>query len=281
MHNQIKENRLRGSSTYPIVLYEMPNEATALFAPLHWQDDVEMLSITQGTVELTLEEQTQLLHTGDIVWINPGQIHSFRAHTPDARCEIFIFPLQHLLFSAEDHDQQRYLRPLADGKLWFPTILPQSSPAHPLQEQLIILQKQRPVAYEILTKALLIQLISNLAQADALVQHQSTRNDDVCKKILHYIHHHYAQKLTVPEIAHAVAISPTYFSTFFVKHFYCRFSDYLRSYRIEQACAMLTNTDMSITEIALATGFNSGSHLIQHFRKSKRLTPLAYRNTTK
>jgi len=278
MHTQIKENRLRGSSAYPIVLYEMPNAETVLSAPMHWQDDVEVLSITQGSVALTLEGCQQLLHAGDIVWINPGQIHSFRAHTPDARCEIFIFPVQHLLFSEEDHDQQRWLRPLAEGKLHFPVQIPPDNPAYPLQEQLIALQKQRPVAYEMLTKALLLQMISHLVKSGALLRHQSSKNEDVCKEILRYIHKNYARKLTVEEVAHAVGISPTYFSAFFVRHFFCHFTDYLRAYRIEQACAMLSGTDMSVTGIALATGFNSGSHLIQHFRKAKGLTPLAYRH---
>ena len=281
MYDQIKESCLRGSAAYPIVLYEMPQGDTRLSAAMHWQDDVEVLSITRGEVELTLDGAQQRLQAGDAVWINPGQLHGFQACSPDARCDIFIFPLQHLLFSQEDHDQQRFLRPLAEGKLGFPAHLPADSPAHGLLQQIIALQKDRPIAYEMLTKALLIHLIGLFAQSGALVPLQSPRHDDTCKQILRYIQQHYAEKITVRTIAQAMAISPTYFSAFFAKHFFCRFSDYLLAYRLEQAGAMLKGTSLTVTEIALATGFSSSSHLIQHFRAAKGQTPLAYRKAAR
>lgn len=280
MNDQFKENLRRGSEAYPIVLYEMPHGDTVLSAAMHWQDDVEVLSIDRGMVELTLDGSQTILRAGEAAWINPGQLHGFQALGADAHCEIFIFPLQHLLFQAEDHDQQGILRPLAEGDLGFPLHLPETGPARQLQQQIIALQKERPPAYEMLTKALLIQLIAHLAQAEALVPLQPAKHDDTCKQILLYIQQHYAEKITVPGIAQAVAISPTYFSAFFAKHFFCRFSEYLRRYRIEQACTLLARTTLPVTEIALATGFSSASHFIQIFREEKGTTPLAYRQAT-
>lgn len=277
MYDQIKENRLRGSAAFPFALYEMPHGDTALSAALHWQDDVEVLSVNRGEVALTLDSAQLLLHAGEVVWINPGQLHGFQGLTPDAHCDVFIFPLQHLLFSSEDHDQQSFLRPLAEGKLGFPPRLPPDTDCGPLLRQVIALQKAQPPAYELLTKALLLQLISRLAQADAFVRLLPARHDDICKRILTYVHEHYAEKITVRDAAEAAAISPTYFSAFFLKHFFMTFTDYLRHYRIEQVCAMLKHTSLSVTEIALAAGFNSASHMIQHFRRAKGITPLMYR----
>ena len=278
MHQHFKENRLRGNPAYPFVLYEMPQEDNALCAAMHWQDDVEVLCITRGSVELTLDGSQQILHADDMICINPGQLHAFRAHSADAQCAIFIFPIQHLLFVVDDHDQQHYLRQLADGHLGFPLRLHTDCHPYQLIKQMIDLQKRRPVAYEMLTKALLLQMIAHLAQQDAFVPLQSARHNDVCKQILLYIQQHYSEKITVQDIAKAVAISPTYFSAFFARHFFCRFSDYLRNFWIEQACAMLTGTNTSVTEIALSVGFNSASHLVEQFRKTKNVTPRTYRN---
>lgn len=279
MNLHMKENRLHGSSAYPIVLYEMPHGDTPLSAAMHWQDDVEVLSVCRGQVTLTLDGTQWILDAGDAVWINPGQIHGFDAVGEDARCEVFIFPVQHLLFAWEDHDQQRFLRPLAEGRLGFPMRLPKNSAAWQWQNQIIFLQKERPAAYEMTTKALLVQLIGWLVQQEALIPLQPDRHDDVCKQILLYIRQHYMEKITVPMIAQAAAIAPTYFSAFFAKHFCRSFSEYLCSYRIEQACVMLRNTDRTVTEIGLATGFGSGSSFIQKFRKEKGTTPLAYRKS--
>lgn len=277
MNERMRENRLRGSDAYPFALYQMPYANQPLAAAFHWQDDVEILSMKSGETELTLEGTVTILHAGEIVCINPGQLHGFHGITPDAACDILIFPLEHLLFAREDHDQNRFLRPLADGKYGFPLHLPEEPAVRQLILQAIELQKQRPAAYEMITKSLLLQFIAQLAQADAFVPLRPTRHGDICKEILNFIHLHYMEKLTVPEVAAAVGISPTYFSTFFSEHFFQHFAEYLRGYRIEQACTMLVSTSMSITEIALATGFSSGSHFICHFRKARGITPLAYR----
>ncbi len=279
MNEQMRESRLRGNDVFPFVLYEMPSDGQPLSAAFHWQEDVEILAVNCGEIELTLDGASIILQAGMIVCINPGQFHGFRGVTSDAQCDIFIFPLQHLLFMSEDHDQRRYLRSLADGKLGFPLYLSENPITLQIVRQIIRIHKQLPPAYEMETKALLLLLIVQLTQTDAFVPLRPTRHSDLCKEILTYIRQHYIEKLTVSDVATAVGISPTYFSTFFAQHFFQHFSEYLRCYRIEQACALLAGTSMTVTAVALATGFSSGSHFIRQFRAVKGVTPFAYRKT--
>lgn len=279
MNEQMRESRLRGNDVFPFVLYEMPSDGQPLSAAFHWQEDVEILAVNCGEIELTLDGASIILQAGMIVCINPGQFHGFRGVTSDAQCDIFIFPLQHLLFMSEDHDQHRYLRSLADGKLGFPLYLSENPITLQIVRQIIRIHKQLPPAYEMETKALLLLLIVQLTQTDAFVPLRPTRHSDLCKEILTYIRQHYIEKLTVSDVATAVGISPTYFSTFFAQHFFQHFSEYLRCYRIEQACALLAGTSMTVTAVALATGFSSGSHFIRQFRAVKGVTPFAYRKT--
>lgn len=277
MNDQMRENRLRGSEAFPFVLYEMPYGEQPLAAALHWQEDVEILIVNTGVIELNLDGTLMTLQTGNVVCINPGQLHGFRGLTTDAQCDIFIFPLHHLLFLQEDHDQRRFLRSLAEGQLGFPLFLSAYPKTQQVLFQITELQKKKPLAYELSTKAFLVQLIVLLVQSDALIPLRPAKHNDICKEILTYIRLHYAEKLTVPDIASAIGISPTYFSTFFRQHFFQHFSDYLRRYRIEQACVLLTGSSVSITDIALATGFCSGSHFIRQFRTVMGMTPFAYR----
>jgi transcriptional regulator GlxA family with amidase domain len=128
-----------------------------------------------------------------------------------------------------------------------------------------------------LTKALLLYLAASLAQDVLLTTLQPARHANVCKDVLAYIHQHFSEKLTVPQIAAAVGISPTYFSAFFEAHFFQRFSEYLCNHRLEEAGRLLISTSLSVTEIALATGFSSGSHFIRRFREKHGTTPLAFR----
>jgi len=277
MNIPIKENRLRGTLAFPIVLYEVAHRTRPFATEFHWQEDVEVLSIKHGDFKLLLDGKLLTLHPGDIIFINPGQLHFFRALNQDAECDIFIFPLQHLLFECEDHDQQKFVRPLSEGTIGFPTYLPEDAELQQLIRNIIHLQKQKPPVYELMTKALLLQLIGTFAQQNAFVPLYPTKQTDVCKQILTYIHQHYMQKITTAEISAAVGISPTYFSTFFANNFLQNFSEYLNQYRIEQACNLLANSTLTITDIALETGFCSSSHFIQHFREAKGITPYAYR----
>lgn len=271
------ENCSRGCDAYPIVLYHMPNEQYVLSTPFHWQDDVEILHITNGEITLSLDGKRYLCHNGEVVCINPGQLHSFNANTSDASCDIFIFPLEHLLFAHEDHDQEKLLRPLMDGRYGFPLYLEKKAKQRFLQA--VHLQKEHPIAYEMQTKALLLQMIALISQQNAFIQLHPTKQNDICKQIILYIQQHYTEKLQILQIATAIGISPTYFSTYFTEHFDQTFSTYLCSFRVNRACALLKATSLSVAEIALSVGFGSESHFIRNFHKIMGLTPLTYRRS--
>lgn len=54
-------------------------------------------------------------------------------------------------------------------------------------------------------------------------------------------------------------------------------SDYLNEYRLSQALFLLDNTDNSVTEIAVQSGFTSASYFISKFKEKTGLTPLEYK----
>jgi AraC-like DNA-binding protein len=53
--------------------------------------------------------------------------------------------------------------------------------------------------------------------------------------------------------------------------------EYLVRLRIQRSMALLRNTDLSITEIALEVGFNDGNYFTRQFRKANDVSPSAYR----
>ncbi|MEO6888566.1 MAG: AraC family transcriptional regulator [Ktedonobacteraceae bacterium] len=52
---------------------------------------------------------------------------------------------------------------------------------------------------------------------------------------------------------------------------------YVITRRVEQACSLLCETDLPISEIALVLGFSSQSHFTTTFRRTQGVTPQAYR----
>jgi AraC-like DNA-binding protein len=54
-------------------------------------------------------------------------------------------------------------------------------------------------------------------------------------------------------------------------------SDYITSLHIKEAARMLLGEECSVTEVALATGFNDISHFIVSFKRLKGQTPKQYK----
>lgn len=56
------------------------------------------------------------------------------------------------------------------------------------------------------------------------------------------------------------------------------YSQYVTNLRIEKATTLLQTTDMSLTEISEAVGFNDYFYFIKKFKKETGITPGAFRH---
>lgn len=83
--------------------------------------------------------------------------------------------------------------------------------------------------------------------------------------------------LTLAELAEEAEVHPGHLAATFRRHFGCTVGAYARRERVAAACRRLTETEASLAEIAIATGFADQSHLTRQFRVQVGLTPAAYR----
>ena len=121
----------------------------------------------------------------------------------------------------------------------------------------------------------------NHAMASEEMEPSSAVSNDharLIRRSLEYIDRHYAD-INEAGAAEQVNLSYSYYSKLFHKVMGKKFSEYLTMVRIHAAERLLLSGEMSITEIALATGFSSSSHFIEKFRRQKGITPKQYRIT--
>lgn len=74
-------------------------------------------------------------------------------------------------------------------------------------------------------------------------------------RILQYIEEHSDEPMTLTELAESEGLSATYFSHFFRKHLHIGFYDYLSRLRFEKALRLYADTELSLTELCLESGF--------------------------
>jgi AraC family transcriptional regulator len=94
-----------------------------------------------------------------------------------------------------------------------------------------------------------------------------------------FINSHYADQITVNDMAGSVALSPSHFSRIFKKETGMSPQEYLIDVRLSRARLLLLQTDKKITEIALGCGFAGSAHFSSSFRKKYGMTPSQLRRT--
>ncbi len=92
-----------------------------------------------------------------------------------------------------------------------------------------------------------------------------------------YIDEHYAESLSLVQIAAQVQLSATHLSMLFHRTLGMTLTSYLQKRRITKASEYLRNSSQSITDICFACGFNSLTHFNRVFRKFYQCSPMQYR----
>lgn len=92
-----------------------------------------------------------------------------------------------------------------------------------------------------------------------------------------YIRNHYAEPITLETLAALIGCNPVYFSNTYSKVFQISPMKYLQSVRMSKSLELLTETDLSITEISNAVGYVTVSQFGTIFKRYYRITPYEYR----
>lgn len=81
------------------------------------------------------------------------------------------------------------------------------------------------------------------------------------------------------DVASYVQMNPSYLSVLFKKATGETFKNYLNRMRMDKAALLLRNTDMRISEIASATGFDEPNYFTNVFRQQYQMSPKEFRNS--
>lgn len=104
-------------------------------------------------------------------------------------------------------------------------------------------------------------------------------NDLITKiqQVMDYISNNFRDEITASFAAKMCNVSYSYFSRIFKQITKHSFSEYLNYVRITEAEKLLAATDLSMTEIAMQTGFSTSSYFIQQFKLHKHISPKQFR----
>ena len=199
----------------------------------------------------------------------------------------FVFCLDMLESQRTDSCTTEFFAPLISGMLRFPVYLPaEDSMARLLGESFEKIRQtflQKPLGYELEIKSELLHLFF-LLYSQVPYQRSSQEHREITEKlklVLQFIQDHYQQGITVKELAELCHFSEYHFMRFFKRHMNMTSIEYLNQYRLEMASRQLAETNLSVTSIALESGFNNISYFNRVFKRKFGVTPMEYRAYSK
>ena len=253
--------------------------------PAHWHTNPEIIMPTENIYTVECYNQIITLREGDIVLICPGCIHTLYGPEKGRRI-IFQADINPLRFMKEIETLVTIISPLI-------VITPEDFPSiyDKVKSLLLEIKNEYLSSYtsfsevSIYSKTLEIITLIGRSRAAAGMETPSPdaprKQEEYIEKfieICNYISAHCSDELNLEAVASMSGFSKFYFSRLFKQFTNVSFYKYVNQKRIEKAAKMLTEPNISITNVALSCGFESLSSFIRMFKIVKGCTPTEFRN---
>ena len=137
-----------------------------------------------------------------------------------------------------------------------------------------LIYNENPTKYTL--KSCLYGICEEYVSSVKLVE-KDRKRVEIIAFIADYIAEKYTESISLMDVACAFGYDYNYMSRCFKSVFNMSFTSFVNLYRLEAAIALLDNTDASITEIALKSGFQSVRNFNDCFKKHLHTTPSQYR----
>lgn len=98
------------------------------------------------------------------------------------------------------------------------------------------------------------------------------------KRARDLIHEEFCTKLSLDQIATSAGVHPLHLVRVFHKFEGCTVGEYIKRLRVEFAAQHLSNSEISLAALAIASGFCDQAHFSKTFKLSTGMTPSQYRS---
>ena len=239
----------------------------------------ELYYIAEGKCSVFIGQRTYRLQTGDFALIPAGTLHKtdFTSHGQNTKYVISfsVNTARQIDAFLETEIAETGIRA---GKIKAP-VQRQEAVLLLVNRMLYEFENQPPLGRS-LCLALLAELLISLQRYRA----GEAENDGIedtahgrMREVAAYLCEHSREQITLSEVAAHFAVSPSHLSRVFHRETGFGLREYLVHYRIRQACDLLLNSDLSVTQIADQCGFSDSNYFGDAFKKATGLSPRDYR----
>lgn len=280
----LREQITHDTTIFPITYFEdelvtLPNRT----GPLHWHPEFEIATADSGTLDFQVGQKHLTLEAGDSIFVNGNILHGIKQLSGDVPDLMPNIVFSGVVVAPETSVvYQKYIRPIAACDM-LPFIVfrhgdNRCNEVNCLLEDIYCQLRKREDCYEMVVQRKLNNIFEYLFRHfDTFPKAEATRiqiNAQVrIQKMLDYIYTHYAESITLDDIAKAADISRSEAGRCFNAYMGCSPVDALIQHRLQIAHRLLDNTELTLREISRDCGFNSVNYFSRQFRRTYGYSP--------
>ncbi|MFW5976871.1 MAG: AraC family transcriptional regulator [Bacillota bacterium] len=125
----------------------------------------------------------------------------------------------------------------------------------------------------------LSDLIENIVTGSEI--NNFNRQKEYIKKAVEYIEKNYSREIKVKDISKYLGLHRSYLYTIFKEKLSISPQEYIIKYRINKACELMKNTNLTIGDISRSVGYNDPMNFSKIFKKKKNIAPTEFRKIEK
>lgn len=287
VNGNLEEVTCHGTPAFPMEVYlDELDLYPGRVIPWHWHKELELVYVLEGGIEFQTGVGTYELFAGQGGMAPSNILHMvtpYHMQRQCAYCAVLASPYLLHGLSGGLIDTRYVSSLLKSGKDFF--LLDQTCPWHETVldciHEMYRCDSGRPAGYQWKLQILLQQtgllLYENLDLRQEPGPSSTGSQYQRVRACLEYIHKEYAGRVRLEDIARAANVSTSECCRDFKEVLGQSPVDYLISYRVRMGEYLLTHTDKSVLEIALAVGCSGSSHFSSLFSGRMGCTPLQYR----
>ncbi len=246
----------------------------------HIHKELEIMFVLEGGTDCEVNGRIYHLKKHDIFIINPLDTHQNHGIEPDT--SLFITYIDLFAFNAYFPNLSATLF------LYEDTLNNRNNPAYQLLydifHRFLTELTDKKGSYRLKALECIVQILDCLCtyclfDTGRYREHLEIDNQrrERVERIIDYLNGHYAEQITLPELAKQIHLSVPYLSKYFKTVLGVGFLDYLNRLRINHSLSMLITTKDRILDISLACGFRDHKSYSRCFEKYLHVTPSQYR----
>ncbi|MBD2868540.1 AraC family transcriptional regulator [Paenibacillus arenilitoris] len=258
----------------------------------HSHDFIEVNYVAEGNGYHYIADRTIPVKTGDLFIIPVGTSHVFRPSSPNQSAKLIVYNClfrhasfenwKHLFMAGTDIDLVVFNQLNPDVP--YLHVFDRHERLQPLITTMHREFRQKYEGYETVLSAILIQvllIVNRLRNEPESAGANGGRGkpSDRLGEALRFIQEHYAENITVKQLAAHAFMSESHFHRSFKRQTGLTFTQYLQNMRIDRCCALLKTSDQCVNHIANRIGYKDMKFFYTLFLKKTGMTPQQYRKS--